>query len=41
MDFQNKDRKAPKKMAKQFEKMLKKHEQAGVDALVEYYSSSK
>ena len=41
MDFQNKDRKAPKKMAKQFEKMHKKHAQEGIEELIEYYSSSK
>ena len=41
MDYQNNDRKASKKMAKKFKQMQKKHEQAGIDALVEYYSSRK
>ena len=38
MDFHNKDRKAPKKMAKKMKKMLNKKGSAGVDALVEFYS---
>ncbi len=38
MDFHNKDRKAPKKMAKKMKKMLNKEGSAGVDALVEFYS---
>ncbi len=39
MDYQNKDRKASKKMAKKFKKMHKKHGAEGLEALVEYYSS--
>ncbi len=39
MDYQNKDRKATKKMAKQMAKMHKKLGPAGVEALIEYYSS--
>lgn len=39
MDYQNKDRKATKKMAKKMVKMHKKHGPAGVEALIEYYSS--
>ena len=39
MDYQNKDRKATKKMAKKMTKMHKKHGPAGVEALIEYYSS--
>ena len=38
MDFQNKDRKAPKKMAKKLKKLHKKHGPAGIEALLEYYS---
>ena len=38
MDFHNKDRKAPKKMAKKMKKMLKKEGSAGAEALVEFYS---
>lgn len=38
MDFQNKDRKAPKKMAKKLKKLHKKHGPAGFEALIEYYS---
>lgn len=38
MDFQNKDRKAPKKMAKKLKKLHKKHGPAGIEALIEYYS---
>ncbi len=39
MDYQNKDRKATKKMGKKMAKMHKKHGPAGVEALIEYYSS--
>ncbi len=39
MDFQNKDRKAPKKMAKKLKKLHKKHGPAGIEALIEYYGS--
>lgn len=39
MDYQNKDRKASKKMAKKFKQMHKKHGAEGIEALVEYYSS--
>jgi len=38
MDFHNKDRKAPKKMAKKMKKMLNKEGSAGAEALVEFYS---
>lgn len=38
MDYQNKDRKAPKKMAKKLKKLHKKHGPAGIEALIEYYS---
>jgi sulfide dehydrogenase cytochrome subunit len=41
MDYQNKDRKASKKMAKKFKSMHKKHGAEGIEALVEYYSSGK
>ena len=41
MDYSNGDRKASKKMAKQFKKMHEKAGQEGIDALVDYYSSSK
>ncbi|WP_299878348.1 cytochrome c4 [uncultured Cocleimonas sp.] len=39
MDYQNKDRKATKKMAKQLTKMHKKHGPSGIEELIEYYSS--
>ena len=39
MDYQNKDRKATKKMAKQVAKMHKKNGPSGVEELIEYYSS--
>ncbi|MEE9352281.1 MAG: c-type cytochrome [Thiotrichaceae bacterium] len=39
MDYQNKDRKAPKKMKKKLKKLHKKHGPAGIEALIEYYSS--
>ena len=38
MDFHNKDRKAPKNMAKKVKKMFKKEGSAGAEALVEFYS---
>ena len=38
MDFQNKDRKAPKKMKKKLNKLHKKAGSAGFEALLEYYS---
>ncbi|MEE9327394.1 MAG: c-type cytochrome [Cocleimonas sp.] len=38
MDYQNKDRKAPKKMKKKLKKLHKKHGPAGIEALIEYYS---
>ena len=38
MDFHNKDRKAPKKMAKKMKKMFKKEGSAGAEALVDFYS---
>ena len=38
MDFQNKDRKASKKMAKKMKKLHKKQGPAGFDALIEYYA---
>ena len=38
MDYHKKDRKATKKMAKKMKKMYKKHGDAGVEALIEYYS---
>jgi len=39
MDYQNKDRKASSKMSKKLKKMYKKHGDAGIKALIEYYSS--
>ena len=39
MDYQNKDRKAPKKMKKKLKKLHKKHGPAGIEALIEFYSS--
>jgi sulfide dehydrogenase cytochrome subunit len=41
MDFHNKDRNASKKMAKKMKKMYKKKGSAGVEALVDFYSSDK
>lgn len=38
MDYQNKDRKAPKKMKKKLKKLHKKHGPAGIEALLEYYA---
>jgi len=38
MDYQNKDRKASKKMAKKMKKLHKKHGPAGFEALIEYYA---
>jgi len=38
-DFTSGNREAPKKMAKKLKKMHEKHGQAGVDQLIEYYSS--
>jgi sulfide dehydrogenase cytochrome subunit len=38
MDYHKKDRKATKKMKKKMKKMYKKHGDAGVEALVEFYS---
>ena len=38
MDFQNKDRKAPKKMKKKLNKLHKKAGAAGFEALLDYYS---
>ena len=38
MDYQNKDRKAPKKMKKKIKKLHKKHGPAGIEALIEYYA---
>jgi len=38
-DFQAGHREAPKKMAKQVEKMLEKEGSAGIDALLNYYAS--
>jgi sulfide dehydrogenase cytochrome subunit len=39
MDYSNKDRTATKKMMKKLKKMLDKHGDEGVSALLEYYSS--
>ncbi len=39
MDFQSGDREAPKKMAKALKKVADKHGDAGIEALLEYYSS--
>jgi sulfide dehydrogenase cytochrome subunit len=39
MDYQNKDRIASKKMGKKLKTMYKKHGDAGIEALLEYYSS--
>lgn len=38
MDYQNKDRKATKKMSKKMKKLHKKHGPSGIEALIEYYS---
>jgi len=38
-DFTSGNREAPKKMAKKLKKMYEKHGQAGVDELIEFYSS--
>lgn len=40
MDFQNKDRKAVKKMKKKLKKLNKDHGPNGVKALIEYYSNN-
>ncbi len=39
MDFQNKDRKAPRKMTKRLKRIYKKYGAEGFVALVEYYAS--
>lgn len=39
MDYQNKYREAPKKMERKLKKLHKKHGPAGIEALLEYYSS--
>ena len=41
MDFKSKDREATKKMRKKLDALHKKHGDAGIKALIEYYSSSK
>jgi sulfide dehydrogenase cytochrome subunit len=41
MDFKSKDREATKKMRKKMDALDKKHGDAGIKALIEYYSSNK